>query len=472
MSLLSDRIVRVGSLSLLVFLSHPSQGKDLKSYLGSYMAVSESHQIQVSKKHQAEQQKIITDDVFQSRLSVSPTWQNSTLTSYAGSVETSEESDTSQSLGLTLSQKSPWGLVGQLSVEKSLDEDDFSSTRTDLGWSAALTTSLRRDFLGSSTRSNQLKAGAHWESAKWLESDQLMSSCIEGINFYTTAYIEQEKLKATQKVLKLAEQSLGIAKNAYKRKLIRKIDSLALQSEALRIRSRFHTAQQRAFESLTRMTLAAGIVAVAELKDPERALKVSQSTEKGVLNSPELRAREYDVESAQWDLAYNKNQSKSEVSLGLEYSSVSGEVLSGSTFNDYKDRTLMLELTWDWEWWNSELAATRSISLEAHKQAQLRLRATRKKLEEEFQDLMHQRTVKAEVVQLLTEQVQLLEEQVREGLRLLRAGKFNINDYINYQDRLLTERLNLLVEKNELWHTHLRLAQLQGHKQEVCLGVL
>lgn len=221
-----------------------------KEFLSQFLAADEDLVQAQSRLEVSRQIWLGADDLYTSRLSVSPTanWKDQTFSSSAGK---STYDDQSSEVTGRLVQSFPSGTELEFKAQGYMERTNPTLGGIDRQYTLTLNQPLWQNAFGRQWRLERDRALDSYEGEQASIAASKLVACEKGLNLYFTAYAAQEAERDHALILNSAEKALQIAKSAYQKRLVRPIDYMAAQADFLRIQGLKLQADQELSQSLT-----------------------------------------------------------------------------------------------------------------------------------------------------------------------------------------------------------------------------
>lgn len=445
---------------------------DFTSYLKEFVDEDESYQKASYDLRIANAQYRVASDLFQSTLTLQPTYLT-TKTLYSDGLTPNVEQNR-KSLVAGLRQSLSLGTQFSFDGTFFLDNVDPHLGGINRQYNASIEQPIWRNAFGLGGRSRRNSADLNQEGASHARDKALLASCISAAETYLSAFLVQEKLKIREEAFKDSQKALDIARRGFDRRLLRKIDFLAAKADFLQVQANKINAKTERDKSLNTL-----YVRVARWQGFEEAVLTEPAaffmglmtpTDFSKEEMPAYQETMAKVTSGRYTYQAAKSENRSLVNLGISggRSTRVGATPSTPAFsatnNDFVQLYLKLELPIVNRTQNGNI----SSSYYQLQKAEADLRRMEKDLQSQFVELQLQRKKLEEQLKLSTENQQLKKQQFQEAQRLLNVGKIEFVDYIRYRDTYFSERENNLDIKSNLWQSRAKLAQYGSDMGKSC----
>ncbi|OFZ20973.1 MAG: hypothetical protein A2X94_06465 [Bdellovibrionales bacterium GWB1_55_8] len=323
---------------------------------------------------------------------------------------------------------------------------------------------LVRNHLGKSDRLQQASSALAFEAARAMTAHRALESCQEAVTIYLRAWARQQRVKLLEGSLKDAERALKTAESSFRRKLSRRIDWLAAQSDFLRLQDLLAESKAEGKSALEQLHSYAG--REITFADPVSFIRrpVLVRSEPG---SPLLMARQMELRSAEGALEATRSLQKSGVDFFAEYASTDGQVVT-ATLNDYEESTIKAGIKITLPIFNRSMDAAVAHSAAQQTLAESRLRETDREFRAQaaaFPALLESMEQK---LGNFEKKVALKRAQVGEAYQLMETGRMEFEDYLRLRDAHLNEVLAGYQLQMDLWNAKSSWAALTGQHGFLC----
>lgn len=439
----------------------------LPDYAQRFLQTSETLKNAKLELEKAEQALRISRDLFQTELTVEPR-----LSHQRQEFTPSDISLYERNFDITgaLNQKSAWGTELSLQALETFENSNNVVGRIDRTLSLSLSQPLVRNAFGALSRLEIEKSELEAERLRLELRKTLIAECLRGSGLFVQTFSAQEKYRVLRELTDEAEGLRELSDRDYRNRLVRKLDWLSYQADFLDVENRL-VEQQRELESFfAQLTiLAERPSGKPELLDPEAqfpagtGMKWNPQGNLDLLSQAKLLARE---EKA---VELFRREKLSEVALGVEVGRRQGQALIvGATLDDFEDNYLNFSLKWAWPLRNDTLDAKFKNAHKVAEQARLNREALQKDLESAWFEFLNRLQADEKRREVSRKKIGLFEQQIAEAQKLLRAGKYEVEDYLDFRKRFLNEKLAALDLSEAVWKAKLKIYELNGELPPYC----
>ena len=442
---------------------------DLNTYVAEFIEKDENVAIAKTELEAAKIDLKASELLYDSALTIAPELNHSDQTFEQSNISLYERNSF---VAAELTQQTPWGLELGVSGLERLEKSNNVTGRTDSAWSLNLTQELWQNAFGKLDRKKSEKARKVIASSSSNLIAAELKSCVLAAEKYFQAYLFQEKVALFSDLQENAETVWKQTRSSYNKRLLKKIDLLSANADFLDLQTK-----KTQSELEHKNALAELFVAVAknppqqetQLQEPQ--FDLLPGTLLNLKNNHSLMALSHQLAKDQVELDIQKQESVSSLSLGVELGKNTGQVLVGGTLNDFEDQFLNLKLTWQLPIYspsthNAEIAKAKvATEISRYKEEQ-----KKKELKKDWLRFFQTYQSNLGLLKSSTEKSQIYQEQVKEARRLLRFGKIEIEDYLNFRDRYLEEQVANLDLRWKVWQAQLKMSEINHRRPAFCGG--
>lgn len=446
------------------------------TFLREFLEEDENYTRAKIDRKVADSQYLVASDLFQSTLSLQPTYLK-TKTLYSDGI-TPDVEQSRKSLQGSLRQILPTGTEFNFEGTHFLDDVDPFLGGTNKQYNGFIEQSLWRDAFGYGSRSRRSAAEENIEGFKQAEEKALLASCINAAEVYLSAYLGQEKRRIRDDAFKDSKKALDIAKRGYDQRLLRKIDYLAARADFIQVQASQIKAsldQEKSISTLNIRVARWEAPQLVPLSEPDSFFNnINYPKEFVKDNVAAYKESLAKVESGKYNYYAIKSENRSRVNLGLGAgrSTRVGATPSSPNFTDTDNDFVQIYLKLELPIINRTQDGNVSASYYQWQKSETEAHLVEKDLRDQFSQLhLEQQRLKKEL-ELSTENQDIKKQQFEEAKRLLSAGKLDFVDYIRYRDSFLDEKENTLNIKSDLWQSRAKLAQYDSNFVNYCREVL
>ena len=357
-----------------------------------------------------------------------------------------------------------------LDINKYLESSALSLLGVSADYSLSIHQELLKNSFGSLDREVKTRAESEFRLSQSQHQNQMLKSCYTGIQIFINAYSSQQNLNTFEEILKDSNQTLQFSEDAYKKKMLRKIDILSARADNLRIQSQQARAQkeyQKRISSLISPISAKNIS--PKLDNPSQTfLRWKLKFKIDPTQSFTYKEREQKLLSTESALKISKNSARHQLDLGFTVGRRGGVVQRSSKI--LNENYVNLSLTMDWPIFNKTNEATVA---QAQYERDIAIYDKQRKIEDLLEQQDHLREdlkLSHEQLQISWKKMKIYGQQIKEAKRLLKAGTLEFEDYIRYRDTYLSERLQSISLQNKLWNIKAQLVWLHNNFTLLCGG--
>jgi len=470
----------------LLWLPAIANGLTLSRYIESFISNSESILNQKASVERAESDYEIANDLWATSLSLSPSYRNNVQTFESQTSSSVFEFDI-ENTGIEggINQGLPWGLDFEVSAFKNLIDTQENFLGLEQQVSGTLFIDLFQNLGGVQDRARIEAAKKALEAEQLNLQDQLLRQCHSAIQTYANAKYALEQLKLVESQYEAAKRAFAIAEKSFRQRIIRRIDLLSAKSDLVSAESDLATQKATTQEALDELIVQGGETVREKLhgqENEELALESpatflvaefeSQSQWDG---SRQAKAVELLKQSADRNVEATRMAERAQVRAGVstEIQESVTQFSDGATqaLFDQRNETVRVFLEMEWPWNNSNaarVAAAKSDKTRAEAQAL----ETRKQLQSEYLELVRQKQALKVQLRAREERTKVLEERMKNGLRLVKSGKLDFDEYIRYANAFFQESSQLVEARARLVANRLGFYNFTEKPVKPCEGLL
>ena len=417
---------------------------------------------------------IISNDLSATEFQIGPYYNHSELR-YSSASGDSTQGSWSGGVSGALSQHLPTGLELTLETSRVFTLHPLTSSQLDWDYSLSLSQDLGKNLFGGLDRLKTEEKELEWRAQEYSYRANYLKSCNDLIQKYVASYQSTQKLKVLAEILDSAKKVHDVSKKLYSKRLIKKIELLAAHSDYISSQSAFVVEQVKTERLMNELFSYKASIDHLKLLSPEVFLneldKVVQLAAINIGAHPEVRAVQKESEAKKRSTEIAQRNEGVDLKLTLSAGHQTGTALVSGVESglegDYSNIQLNLTLPIG----STSLSAKKEQAMRDHGYAKLKIRKTEEALRLSMKNLFDERRSLIERSKLNTEKVKLNKDQVKEALRLYRAGKLEYSDYGSYRDRLSRESIQVEELRLNRWSNTVQLFYLVDSSQNFC-GVI
>ncbi len=467
------------SISILIQTSSlwatPIAALDLSSYVKKNLLVNEQILQADLQKWISQEKKNRASDVFQNSLTFQPGFYIRDFQSDSGRGFHEER----KSLYGLFSQRLPTGSV--IGAESTYFLDDVNPSvggGINNDYRIFIQQPLWRNSFGSLWRRQQESAEAEVKQMDLSIQTTVIDSCVTSAENFINAYVSQEESKLYREAFDVAEKAKKIAENGFARSFLRKIDFLNSQSDFLKVKNEKLRVEAEFQQRLNTLKVQAEDDTLQqELASPQTFFDkiplIEQLQKEQVLKLQSLAAQ---VEAQKMNYYAEKNRNRSAIDIGAETRHTQSVQAfgQGSTFGllDAQQEITQVYLKMELPIINKTIRADVSTAYHNWQLSEFEKQRQEKLIIDQFFQNKTQFKNRSEQLEIAQQNIKIKTSQLQEGLKLLKIGRIEFNEYVIYRDSLLNEQLNLLKVQAQLWQIRARLAQYDSTFLNQCKDTL
>lgn len=421
----------------------------------------------------------ISEELVKSSLKLEPGYHrnNKSTTSTVEGDPPEDESSREISYGYsgTLSQTLPWGttlgLKSELLKLESTDNKVYDPVRSH---SFFLSQPLWQNRLGIMA-DHRIKAARIKQEATTHESDHIQQqTCIDGINLFAKAFVNQQRYVIMNKILSDSKKLLNATEAHYRRGLATKIQYLSAQSDLIQSKTQQLT-MKKEFQ-LAKIDLQKSIIDLTftSLENPQEFLEQVSSlppTSSSQVH-PKMSALKKAIEASEVDVFIARERTKPLAALNVEVGKKTSE-------NHFPWGRSSVETITNENYW--QVGFSIELPINEHSKdyevqnalnQQIALSLSLEELEKEIAGSIQkeQETLDSfkESREYNIKNIKIMEKQLQEAKKMLDHGKIEFEDYIRYRDRELTQKLEYWHLSYLIWITSVKIKELTTGLSKNC----
>jgi outer membrane protein TolC len=432
---------------------------------------------------QAESDLQLATDLWASSFQLSPTHRTFKRTLEAQSSSDVIEFDI-ENTGLQggLNQAMPWGFNFEISAFKNIMDTQDVFLGLDQQITGSLAVDLLQNIGGVQDRARIASAEKNLEAEKLNYQDQALRQCHQAIQLYANAKYALDRLKLFEAQYESAKESFAIADRAYKQKIIRRIDLLSAKSDLVSAEAELATQKANTQQALDELFVQGGQAvqrqvqassgAALELQSPEQFMSLPVANFQSWRGSRRAQAAELVKQSAEKNLEATKMAQRAQLRAGVR-ADIQDSVaqFTDTALFDQKNETVTVFLEMDWPWNQSNAARVRAAESSKVRAEALALE-TQKNLRTEYLQLLRQKEALAIQLKASEERQTVLQERMQNGLRLVRSGKLDFDEYIRYQNAFYMESSQQIQIRSDLIQNRLGFYNFNQAPVQLCKDVI
>ncbi len=433
------------SFTMSTFAATPDQ-LSLKSYITDYFKNNENKKnIDLDKEIQISESKALNNNL-DGVLSINP------ARSQQKDQLLHKTWDRQDELSASYTQNLPTGtsisVGGTKYLTNSPSTTSFYNRQVDNSYFIRLEQDLWRNGFGLNQRSNNKLSKANIASAKINHSIQTASQCNQAVTLFMNAYKDQRAYQIYKELNASSKKIFGTTKRSYQQKLTRKIDYLAAQADKLSNEQRLLSAEvqmQNSLKELSNSVSKAITKDIAIIKPKPNAVNVTGST----LSESYTKLYELSAEANKQTHLSQKNLTAPDVKLYVEGSKNDNQFTTLGGTEDLEGFNVGLNINIPIN--DKSLKSRSKASYYKWKKAENNRTYQIRKLKNDLQNGLEQNKKVEQQLAVLEKQNTKYKLLANEARRLLRSGRIEFNDYIQYRDLQLNNELSQIdMQKNLL----------------------
>lgn len=444
---------------------------ELSTYIQKNLKVNEAIQQADLQKMISQEKKNRASDVFQNSLILQPGLYTRDFKSDSGNAFHEER----KSIYGQLTQRLPTG--SKLGVESTYFLDDVNQTvggGMNSDYRFYIEQPLWQNSFGSLWRRQQDSATAEVKQMDYTLMTTIVDSCLTSAENFINAYVSQEEFRLYNEAFDIAEKAKKIAEDGFAKSFLRKIDYLNSQSDFLKVKTeRLRTEAEFKQRLNTLRVQAEDDTMTGSLSAPhsffEKIPLVSEIQKEQVLKLQSLSAQ---IEAQKQNYYAEKNRTRSGVNLGAETRRTESVQPSTIGLVDAQQDITQVYLRLELPLINKSLKADVATAYNNWQLSEYEKQKQEKLILDQFYQNLTQFKNREEQIKISQENIKIKTAQLQEGLKLLKIGRIEFNEYVIYRDSLLNEQLNLLKVQSNLWQLRARLAQYDSTFLNQCKETL
>ncbi|NQZ00115.1 MAG: TolC family protein [Bdellovibrionales bacterium] len=468
---------------MLLLLACNAEALPLNDYIQSFLKNSESLMSQRAAVTQAESDLEIATDLWASSFQLSPTHRTSNQ-----KLEAQSSSDVLdfnvENTGLQggLNQAMPWGFNLEVSAFKNIMDTQDVFLGLDQQFTGTLSVDLLQNLGGGQDRVRIASAEKALEAEKLNYQDQALRQCHQAIQVYANAKYAIDRLRLFEAQFNSAKESYQIADRAYKQRIIRKIDMLSAKSDLVSAEAELATQQANTQQALDELFVQGGEAIQSQvqtgqtddlkLESPDQFMALPAASADNWQGSRRAVAAKLVKESAERNLEATQMAQRAQVRAGVRADVQDSVTQFGqSNLFDQHNETVTVFLEMDWPWNRTNAARVRAAESSKVRADALALE-TEKNLRSEYLELTRQKSALAIQLRASVERQKVLKERMSNGLRLVRSGKLDFDEYIRYQNAYYLESSQQIELRSSLIQNQLGFFNFTEQPVGLCRGVI
>lgn len=468
----------VSSIALSDSLDQTLPTLSIQDYLADYLYHNEDLQIQRLRRQQADYDRIIYQDFYQSRFILTPAQDHKSQrlmgSGFGGGQDFYERR---ANLTGSYQQLLPLGTHLEFKATSFFEKSNPNLGSVDREYSLSLRQPLWKNFGGRRQRSQGWVAELSVQVQDQEVNERQLQSCQEGVNNYIQAYTQQERLSVHKELLALSRRALNVAEKAYKEKLLRRLDILAARADYSRSQSdknKQESELERAwlklfsYKNSTSIDSKEFISLVISITKPEAFMEKLGTLKARLDNSFVFNSAVKRLEQSQAGVELAKEQAKPSLDFGLRVGKREGLVQSQAAVVDFEENYVQIFAEFEIPVINHQRSAEVGKALAEKRLQSLNQQRLSKELALKVNAAEVSLRELALHMQTTQERIRLFNLQVEEAFRMISTGRIEFSDYIRYRDQLAFERLHYLDLQNLYWQNQLQLAVLDPDMIHIC----
>lgn len=346
-----------------------------------------------------------------------------------------------------------WGVAGNFrqylptgtSLSATLSRPIRSNLSTTNNYDISLTQNLGKNFFGIQDRKISSAYEKLHEASVIKLNYQKQISCTKLSKNYIDTYLNQEQLKIHKSISDQAKELKKISDSLFNNRLIRKIEWLSSQSDAIDRDSNFEEQKENYAKSMQKLFFYSESHPKI-LVSPESEFKKMRTpnSDEHPLTQHYLKTSEaYEELSRYFD---QQNSFDLELNYSTRWSQIGLTFGSPQLVNDQNIKLNLIIPIWSEKITSEELRAKAEADYNSL-QARLRILNTKQTLDE----IIRKKELYKKLSEQSSDKVKLYKTQISEAQRLYQSGKMEYDEYLRYRDKFYQESLNKLKQQANYW---------------------